>query len=301
MANTVYGPYVQTLWTNGTTPLNATNLGNLETQAADALNGFNPDLLNGGFVLSGVTCTKDGTVLNQLDVAAGRAYPIMSDGTIGLIVVGATTFTTSTPSTTYYLFLLNNGTWQWGTTSTGPTHSLAICQATTDASGNILAVTDRRSLNALLLSGLSGVLGLPPLRSIGGQLATGSFGAPVIVAQAVNVSVTATSQQTILSYTPTANGLYRVSAFYTFSNTGATQNLTIKVNYTDPNAGSPTFFFSDGSIVYNAHAMGGPATSSLALLPVIIYASTSAAITCQTIDSANSPTDHATFLIERLA
>lgn len=136
---------------------------------------------------------------------------------------------------------------------------------------------------------------------VAGQATAGSFGVPVIVAQAINVAISATSTQTILSYTPPATGVYRVSAYYVFSNTGVTQNLTIKVNWTDPDAGGPTFFFSDGNFVYNAHAQGGPATSSLALLPTIIYAAAGSAITCQTIDSANTPSDHATFIIERLA
>lgn len=169
MANTVYGPYTKTSWVDGSTAATQAHMNNLESQAQTALNGFNGDLYS-PFVLSGVVWSKDGTNANQLDVTSGRAYATMSDGTLGLIVVASTTFTTSTPSTTYYLFLLNTGAWQWGTTSSGPSNSLAICQATTDASGNILAVTDKRPLNTNMLSGMLGAI-KQPIGSGGGTLA----------------------------------------------------------------------------------------------------------------------------------
>lgn len=159
MPNTVYGPYSQTAWANGSTALSQTTMNNLEKQASIALNGFNGDLCT-PFVENGVTSAKDGTIANQLDVASGRAYTTMSDGSLGLIIVGTTTFTTSTPSTTYYLFLLNTGAWQWGTTSTGPANSLAICQVTTDASGNIATVTDKRPQSTTLFPNATGSINM---------------------------------------------------------------------------------------------------------------------------------------------
>src|SRR5690348_3669670 len=108
MANIVYGPYTKTAWVDSSTAINQTRMNNLETSAQTALNGINPDLC-GPFVLSGITCTKDGANANQLDIASGRAYVTLSDGTTGLIVVGSdNTQTTATPSTTYYLFLKND-------------------------------------------------------------------------------------------------------------------------------------------------------------------------------------------------
>lgn len=160
MPNTVNGPYTKTTWIDGSTMGNQTRLNNLETQASVALNGFNGDLLT-PFVLSGITCSKDGTIANQLDVTSGRAYLKMSDNTVGLIATVASTasqFLTTTPSTTYYLFLKNDGTWQWSTTSTGPTNSLAIAHATTDGSGNINVVTDDRITSTSLLPGAGGLL-----------------------------------------------------------------------------------------------------------------------------------------------
>src|SRR6185437_3142224 len=102
MANTVTvsGPYSPNTWTNGSTPLNQTHMSNLELQAGIALKGFNGDLLT-AFVESGMVCTKDGSVANQLDVSAGTAYAKMTDGTLAQITATASTagqFTTSTPS-----------------------------------------------------------------------------------------------------------------------------------------------------------------------------------------------------------
>lgn len=156
-------PYVPTNWSDNVTQGNHTTLNNLETQYLEATNSFEQDLFT-AFVFSGLVCTKDGTTPNQLDVTSGIAFLTQSDGTERRRAPGASTagqFTTATPSTTYYLFLNNDGTWTWGTASTGPANSLAICQATTDGSGNILAVSDKRVLNTTLLSGMAGSMAIP--------------------------------------------------------------------------------------------------------------------------------------------
>lgn len=179
MPNQVFGPYSTTSWVNGTTAANATNMNHLETQASIALNGFNGDLVT-PFVLSGIVASKDGTVANQLDVTSGRAYLKMSDNTVGLIATAASTasqFLTTTPSTTYYLFLKNDGTWQWGTTSTGPTNSLAIASATTDGSSNINVVTDMRTTTTTLLPTF--VSGTAPQILLGAGHATVGLGTGV--------------------------------------------------------------------------------------------------------------------------
>lgn len=161
-SNTVHGPYSPLVWSQGSTPLSSTNMNHLETQADVALNGFNGDLLS-PFVLSGITCSKNGSTANQLDVTSGRAYVKLSNSTIGLIATVASTpgqFITSTPSTTYHLYLQPDGTWYWSTSNTPATNSLAIADVATDVSGNIATVTDKRPLNTTLLSGVGGLLGL---------------------------------------------------------------------------------------------------------------------------------------------
>lgn len=372
MPNTVNGPYTPTTWTQGVTPTNQTNMSNLEKQAGIALNGFNPDLLT-AFVLSGITPTgTPGT--NTLNIASGRAYVTMSDGSRGLVVVGSTTFNTATPSTTYYLFLLNTGAWQWSTTSTGPANSLAICHATTDGSGNILVVTDDRPTAATLLPGMAGNLQLGTnmvlqngtgntptiywrdqanndygrvdvaaemwrvlgsyhggpdsllfearlqdaamtfqggIVKLSGQATAGSFGVPPIVAQALGVHVTVTTQQTILSYTPTANSWFRVNCHLAAVQAGSsTQLIKLTVNYTDPDANasfpepiattglgtSPTSFSGTNSI-----PVGPGAAGIYSCIPIVIHAKASTAITVVYQDPGGTPNDFVTAILEQIA
>lgn len=154
MANTVYGPFTAINIVNGTTPANAT-WGNLvQTQSSIALHGFNPSLIGSGFVYSGVVCTKDASVANQLDIASGVAYVVLSDGTVGEIAVAAdTSHTTSGASVTWHLYLQPDGTWYWSTSNAPATNSLHICDVTTDGSGNILTVTDQRVTSVAMGSG----------------------------------------------------------------------------------------------------------------------------------------------------
>lgn len=157
-------PYSPTSWSDGVTAATAARLNNLETQYVEATNSFEQDLLS-AFVLSGLAPSKDGTLANQLDVTSGVAFPSQTDGTLRRRAINSSTQTTSTPNTTYYLFLNSDGTWTWGTSSSGPAHSLQICQVTTDASGNISAVTDKRVLSPSMLSGMAGPLLIPTSRN----------------------------------------------------------------------------------------------------------------------------------------
>lgn len=155
-------PYTPTNWSDNVTQGNHTTLNNLETQYLEATNSFEQDLFT-GFVFSGLVCTKDGSVANQLDVTSGVAFPLQLDGTLRRRAMAASTagqFTTSTPSTTYFLDLNRDGTWNWATTHSGASH-LTVCSATTDGSGNILAVSDLRTLNTTLFSGMAGSMAIP--------------------------------------------------------------------------------------------------------------------------------------------
>src|SRR5258706_5901446 len=113
-------PYTPTNWVNGVTPGSQPNMNNLETQYAEASKSFQADLVT-AFVFTGFNASRDGSILNQLNVLAGTAYLTQSDSTKrNRSLLGSTPgqFTTATPSTTYYLFLKNDGTFQWSTTST---------------------------------------------------------------------------------------------------------------------------------------------------------------------------------------
>lgn len=166
--------FTATTFNSGAAPgIDAGVLNTMQTQYLEAILSWNPDLLT-PCVLTGYTAVKDGSIATQLDVALGTAYAKQTDNTLRQIAKTASTQSTvGHTSATMYLFLKNDGTWQWSTTSTGPTNSLAICTVTTDASANISTVTDTRPLNTTLLSALSGVLTLPSLATsaakIGGQ------------------------------------------------------------------------------------------------------------------------------------
>lgn len=155
-------PYTPTTWVFSTTMGTYTRLNNLETQYTEATNSFEQDLLT-PFVYSGMVCTKDGTIANQLDITAGLAFPMQADNTLRRRGTLATTKTTATPSTTYYLYLQPDGTWYWSTSNSPAANSLAICQVTTDGSGNINAggVTDKRVTTTTLLASMVGSVNFP--------------------------------------------------------------------------------------------------------------------------------------------
>ena len=301
MANTVYH-YAPTNWVNGTTPANATNLNHLETQAIDVLSGINPDLFT-AFVLSGITCTKDGTNANQLDIASGRAYVTQTDGTLALIVVAAdNTHTTSALSSTYHLYLQPDGTWYWNTANAPAANSLFIAQVTTDASGNILAVTDERTLISVLLSGAAGGAGLPKVAQVAGQATAGSFGMPMIVAQVSRVHVTATTVQTILTYNIPVNGLYEASAGFFYGNP-TQENVKFFWTFTDSSgiAGAINNFYLPGAgVLGGGTPVGGGSNQDFNLVGGSFHANVGT-LTVTYQDPGGTPNDTVSFQLRRLA
>lgn len=158
--------YTATTWVDGTTAGNHTTMNNLETQYTQAITSFEQDLWT-PFVLSGLVCTKDGSVATQLDVTAGIAFLKQSaDNSLQRRAPGATNFTTSTPSTTYFLYLQADGSWYWSTTNGPAPNSLHICNVVTDGSGNISTVQDFRVTVTSLLSGAAGQVNIPAAGSI---------------------------------------------------------------------------------------------------------------------------------------
>jgi len=165
-------PYNATSWEDNTTLINQTRMNNLETQFAQSVSSINSDLFS-SFVLSGFVASKDGTIANQLNVTSGVAYtrqPLGGTNELNRIATNATTFSTSTPSTTYYLVLCNDGTWQWSTSNSGPYGCLFICSVTTDGSGNISTVADSRLLLTVLFPSMSsGTIFFPANIGVTGQ------------------------------------------------------------------------------------------------------------------------------------
>ena len=135
------------------------NLGNAVTTNVTTPNSLEQDMLT-PFVLgvNSFVATKDGSVANQLDVTSGVALLRQSDSSLGRVAPTATTFDTTTPSATYFLDLQPDGSWSFATTHSGISGYLPIAQVTTDGSGNIATVTDKRQMNTELL-GAMGVNG----------------------------------------------------------------------------------------------------------------------------------------------
>ena len=172
-------PYVQTSWVNATTPVNATNMNHLETQYLEATLSIEPLLLT-ACVFNGLAATKDATTANQLDVAAGNAFLLQADNTLRQRGPGAQqTFTTSVINTTYNLYIQPDGTFYWSTSNAPAANSLAIATVTTDGSGNIVTVTDKRPTASTLFNGMLGTLTMPPM-SVIATTTPAQLGTPVV-------------------------------------------------------------------------------------------------------------------------
>lgn len=155
-------PYTKTTWNSGTAPgVDAPELNNLETQYTEATLSLEQDLFS-AFVLNGLVATKDGTTASQLDITAGVAFLLQTDSTLRRRAPTSSTQSCSGhPSTTLFLDLNPDGTWSFGTAHSGTANYLPIAQVTTDASANILTVTDERTMTPSLLPGASAALSVP--------------------------------------------------------------------------------------------------------------------------------------------
>lgn len=143
---------------------------------------------------------------------------------------------------------------------------------------------------------------------IGNQATAGSYGAAPVVAQALGVHVTATTLQTILTYTPGANGFFRINAYLNAQNATTPQAINFNVSYTDPDSNISTFVdlatTAAGSLqvfngVTNIATGGGNAPYSI--ITLVIHAKASTAITVKYTDPGGTPNDFVTAIIELLA
>ena len=142
--------------------------------------------------------------------------------------------------------------------------------------------------------------------TLGGQVSVGSFGVPVIVAQAIQQHVAAVGNVNVLTFTCSATGLYRVSGHIHWSN-GSNSAVVASATFTDPNgaaynnflattaSGSATVTLLSGSNTFIAGA------ESMPLLPLTSMASSGASIICKFNDPSGTPNDFVTYIIERLS
>lgn len=163
-------PYTKTTWVEGSAPgISAAELNRLETQYDEAVQSF-PVSLFDPFVLTGCTAAINATVANQLDFTGGTAYPKQADNTLRKRDPANATFTTSVASTTYYLDLNPDGTLSWGTAHSAQSNYLPLYEVTTDASANILTVTDVATRQANILPSLASAIlklaGIQPVNNV---------------------------------------------------------------------------------------------------------------------------------------
>lgn len=283
MSNSVFGPFGAITVVSGSTPMNATWGNNAQLQSEIAINTLNPDL-SGPFVLSGITCTKDGSVANQLDIASGTAYAVVGDGTVAKILVSAdNTHTTSTPTSIYFLYLQPDGTWYWSTSNSPATNSLPIAQVSTDGSGNISTVADVRH-------------------------GTANLGQSLVVARALHVAITTTAGNTFLTYVPSVRGFYRVSGYCSYTNP-TPQKIIFTVQSYDVDlatfvgesfmAISPSAIA--GQVLNGAQASTPGNNQAIATMPITVYQEAGKHISVTFTDGGGTPADHVSAIIERLA
>lgn len=154
--------------------------------------------------------------------------------------------------------------------------------------------------DTLLMRASDGGMGIPgPLATLGGQASAGAFGVPVIVAQAIQVTVTVTTNVTVLAFTPAVTGLYRVSGFVQQSNGSAT-TLSAAVQWTDAGGAHPSQNLFWGASKLSAFSVGA-GSNSVAFTSFTVYATSLGQMLCLWQDSAGTPNDKVNFLIERLS
>ena len=106
------------------------------------------DIFAGGFVVSGMTSSKNAGIATQLDVTSGICYVQQSSGGILRFTPAADDFATADPSTTYYLDFQPDGTYSWGTAHSAQANYIPVAEVATDVLGQINTVTDRRTVKA---------------------------------------------------------------------------------------------------------------------------------------------------------
>lgn len=156
----------------------------------------------------------------------------------------------------------------------------------------------------------SGHLTAASIASLGSQATAGSFGTPIVVAQALSIAVTTTGAQTILAYAVTTTGFYRVNAYARVNNGVSGQKIVVSVSYTDPDSNSSVAvspIANLSQVVSGADVaafIDGAQTvqnGGLPCSPMVIHAKAGTNVNCFYTDPLNTPNDLVSFIIERLA
>lgn len=146
-----------------------------------------------------------------------------------------------------------------------------------------------------------------PISQINGQTTAGSFGVPVVVAQALRTLVTVTTLQTILTFSIPANGLYRLSAALEIHNATASNKPTFNYQFTDASGAADTgSFYAEDPVSGNVRALnGGNCTfganfGNVAISPEVSQMN-AGTLTVKYQSTVGTPNDTVSVLVERLA
>jgi hypothetical protein len=165
------------------------------------------------------------------------------------------------------------------------------------------AGTDVTSGYALVDADGAGI-GIPgKIKTIGGQTTAGAFGVPVTIASTGSSPIhitTTTAQQTILSITAPATGMYRANlSIYVGGTTPATITAAAKYFSGNNNTNNPGIFFSTSSGALNAFSIA--AQGENATEPVTFYAAATKTILIYYTNATATPNDFVSATIERLS
>lgn len=268
-------PFTATTFNSGAAPgIDAPVLNAMQTQYSEATLSLEQDLFS-AFVLSGLVATKDGVTASQLDVTAGVAFVLQTDGTLRRRAPTSSTQSCSGhASTTLYLDLNPDGTWSFATTHSAQAGYLPIAQVTTDASANILTVTDVRTLTPSLLPAATAALNIPagltaasvpPVTQINSTNA-GSTSTPQIAASGSNglsTKQTTVGSKTHVALVPTETSSAECGTSLGYTDAGGTYHEQISIDSTAGIKYIPTgaryapvaFFSGTGAGTFN-HSLG---------------------------------------------
>lgn len=139
------------------------------------------------------------------------------------------------------------------------------------------------------------------IEKVGGQATTGPFGVPVVVARAVEVNISTTTLTAVLSYTPTAAGLFRICASFCCNN-GGTNKPLLHIDNTGGSHGqtSSVSMTSPTGAVYDGSSTTVTANFDMATTPQVFYCAGGAAIILRYQNSTGTPNDFVSFVIEQL-
>ncbi|HET9109683.1 MAG TPA: hypothetical protein VFN78_02545 [Ktedonobacterales bacterium] len=141
------------------------------------------------------------------------------------------------------------------------------------------------------------------ITQLAGQASAGSFGVPVIVAQAVAISVTATGLGVILSFTTSASGVYRAT-FYGYMGNSVASSITAYVAYTSAvTSGGVTHNFDAevNGTFEQLNATSVPAHTHLHPYPLTFYAASGTTIQVLYNNATATPADNISTFIERIS